>query len=97
MTAVLMSNAPLAIAQWYTLRDYNSMTCCPPAVAVTGSWGLVMRDDATMKNGFATMQALLTDGGGAPGPTPIPSGSAPPGGGGGGPRPTPSAQGAVPN
>jgi hypothetical protein len=95
MTAVLMSNAPLAMAQWYNLRDDNSMTCCPPSVVVTGSWGLVMHDDATMKNGFATMQALLTGGGTTPSgggesPTPTPSAER------GAPGPTPSTEGSTP-
>lgn len=78
MTAVLTSSAPIAMAQWYNLRDDFSMTCCPPQVAVTGSWGLVMHDDSTMKNGFATMQALLA-GKGVPPPGPGPTGAPPPG------------------
>ena len=72
MTAVLTSTAPLAMAQWYNLRDDNSMTCCPPAVMVAATWGLTMHDDITMKQGFATMQALLT-GTGQVGPTPTPT------------------------
>jgi len=59
MIAVLTSSAPIAVAQWYNLRDDFSMTCCPAQVAVTGNWGVVMHDDVTMKNGFATMQSLL--------------------------------------
>jgi hypothetical protein len=81
MTAVLTSSAPIAMAQWYNLRNDFSMTCCPPQVAVTGSWGLVMHDDSTMKNGFATMQALLS-GRGVPAPSPTaappPPATAPP-------------------
>ena len=81
MIAVLTSSAPLAMAQWYNIRDDFSMTCCPAAVAVTGNWGLVMHDDKTMKNGFATMQSLLAGTFG--------SGGSGGGGGGGGTQPTP--------
>ena len=84
MTAVLTSTAPIAMAQWYNLRNDFSMTCCPPAIAVTGSWGLVMHDDTTMKNGFATMQSLLA-GRGVPGQPPPTSAPPPPTSG-----PTPS-------
>jgi len=48
-----------AVAQWYNLRDDNSMTCCPPAVAVDAYWGLVQHDDATAKQGLAVMRSLL--------------------------------------
>ena len=91
MIAVLTSSAPLAMAQWYNIRDDFSMTCCPPQVAVTGSWGLVMHNDTTMKNGFATMQALLagTFSGTAPAPSSGPEGSS-------GPKPTPSGDAAPP-
>lgn len=47
------------MAQWYNLRDDNSMTCCPPLVAVSAYWGLVQHDDSTRKDGFAVMQNLL--------------------------------------
>lgn len=80
MTAVLTSSAPLAMAQWYNLRDDFSMTCCPAQVAVAASWGLVMHNDSTMKNGFATMQCLLL---GSCAGTPVPPGATP------GPTPTP--------
>jgi Cellulase (glycosyl hydrolase family 5) len=56
---ILTQPMPIAMAQWYSLRDQYSTTCCPPAVAATGYWGLVMHDDVTKKNGFATMQSLL--------------------------------------
>jgi len=76
MRQVLLSNAPIAMAEWYNLRDDNSMTCCPPQVAVVGSWGIVMHDDATMKNGFALMQSLLA---GTFAPPPVPGPTSPPG------------------
>lgn len=58
MTAVLTSTAPIAMAQWYNLRDDYSMTCCPAQVMVAAYWGLVQHDDITLKDGFFTMQAL---------------------------------------
>ncbi len=47
------------VAQWYNLRDDNSMTCCPAAVAVSAFWGLVQHDDSSRKDGLAVMQNLL--------------------------------------
>jgi hypothetical protein len=62
ITAVLKGNAPLAVAEWYNLRDDFSMTCCPPQVAVTGYWGLVKHDGQTLKDGYQTMQRLAPPG-----------------------------------
>jgi hypothetical protein len=59
-TSVLTSSAPLAMAQWYNLRDDNAMNCCPMAVAVSAYWGLVQHDDVTLKQGYSVMQSLLT-------------------------------------
>lgn len=57
--AVLTSNMPIAMAQWYALRDTYAMACCPPSVAAIGYWGLVGHDGTTIKNGYSTMQRLL--------------------------------------
>ncbi|HKV86358.1 MAG TPA: PKD domain-containing protein, partial [Candidatus Dormibacteraeota bacterium] len=59
MTLGLTEAGHPSVAQWYNLRDDNSMTCCPPAVAVAAQWGVVQHDDVTKKAGFATMQGLL--------------------------------------
>jgi hypothetical protein len=85
MTSVLTSSAPIAVAQWYNLRDDDSMTCCPQAVAVAGYWGVVQHDDVTRKQGFATMQQLLGGQPAPPSPTPSPSSAPTPT-----PAPTPS-------
>jgi hypothetical protein len=76
-TSVLTSSAPLAMAQWYNLRDDNAMTCCPMAVAVSAYWGLVQHDDVTLKQGYSVMQSLLAGqsagGTSAPAPTASPT------------------------
>ena len=61
-TVLTATNTPIAMAEWYNLRDDYSMTCCPPSVAVTGHWGLVQHDDATKKDAFATLQQLIAAG-----------------------------------
>jgi hypothetical protein len=74
MKSILQSNAPIALAQWYNLRDDSAMSCCPMAVLHGATWGLVQHDDATLKAGYATMQALLGSGGSpAPGLGPAPT------------------------
>jgi hypothetical protein len=60
MTTVLTAASPLTMAIWYALRDDEAMTCCPASVVKTGLWGLVQRDDRTLKDGYATMRSLLT-------------------------------------
>lgn len=67
LTGVLTGSSPIAMAEWYNLRDDYAMTCCPPAIAVSGFWGLVQHDDTTLKNGFTTLQQLIA--GGLPNPT----------------------------
>ena len=59
VTAGLTEAGYPAMAQFYNLRDDNSMTCCPGAVAVAAYWGLLQHDDATRKTGFGVMQGLL--------------------------------------
>jgi endoglucanase len=73
--ATLTSSSPIAMAVWYNIRDDNSMLCCPATVHSSATWGLVQHNDATLKAGFATMQALL---GGTIAPLPTPSTKPPP-------------------
>jgi hypothetical protein len=61
-TVLTAANSPIAVAEWYNLRDDFSMTCCPAQVAVTGYWGLVKHDDVTQKNAFATLRQLIAGG-----------------------------------
>jgi hypothetical protein len=56
--AVLTQPAPLAMAQWYTLRDTQATTCCPPDVIESDPWGLVTRK-YERKSSFALMRTLL--------------------------------------
>jgi Cellulase (glycosyl hydrolase family 5) len=46
-------------ALWYTLRDDDAMTCCPPRTVKSAHWGLVQRDDLTLKQGYKTMRQIL--------------------------------------
>lgn len=62
LTGVLTSNSPIAQADWYTLRDESAMSCCPPAIAASASWGLVGRDGVRVKAGFTTLQHLISAG-----------------------------------
>jgi hypothetical protein len=62
LTGVLTSHSAIAQADWYTLRDEDAMTCCPPAVAVAGSYGLVGNDGTTLKAGFSSLQDLISAG-----------------------------------
>jgi hypothetical protein len=61
-TVLTATNSPIAVAEWYNLRDDFSMTCCPAQVAVTGYWGLVKHDDVTKKDAFATLRQLIAGG-----------------------------------
>jgi hypothetical protein len=56
--AVLTERAPIAMAQWYALRDDYNMTCCPPAAVLFEPFGLV-NHAYRRKAAFAAMQALL--------------------------------------
>lgn len=46
-------------AIWYNLRDDDAMTCCPLQTIKVAHWGLVQRDDRTLKQGYAVMRKLL--------------------------------------
>ncbi len=59
MRQVLQSSAPIAMAQWYNLRDDFALGCCPPKVVKPAYWGLVDHDDCTLKTGFVEMASLL--------------------------------------
>ena len=62
INATLTGSGPIAMAQWYNLRDDSAWNCCPPVAVVTATWGL-LQSDYTPKPSFNTMQSLL---GGAP-------------------------------
>src|SRR3984893_9884895 len=68
INATLTGSGPIAMAQWYNLRDDSAWNCCPPVAAVTATWGL-LQSDYTPKPSFNTIQSLL---GGAPLPQPTP-------------------------
>ena len=62
LTGVLTAHSSIAQADWYTLRDEDAMECCPPRIAVLGSYGLVKRDGVTLKQGFHMLQQLINAG-----------------------------------
>ncbi len=62
LTAVVTGSSPIAMAQWYNLRDDMSMLCCPPTLYKAAYWGLVQHDDATRKQGYGTLQQLIQQG-----------------------------------
>jgi hypothetical protein len=62
LTDVLTAHSAIAQADWYTLRDEDAMTCCPPTVAVQGYYGLVERDGKTLKAGYTALQQLISAG-----------------------------------
>ena len=63
LTQVLTAaNSPIAMAEWYNLRDDYSMTCCPQSPLKMASWGFVQHDDATLKQGFALLKQLIANG-----------------------------------
>ncbi len=72
LSQVFTSTSPLAMADWYNLRDTDAWNCCPPSVVDSATWGIV---DANFvpKPAFATLKALLGGGGGGPSPTPSPT------------------------
>lgn len=53
------TGSPIAVAQWYNLRDDYAMGCCPMQPGEPAHWGLVQHDDVTKKDGFATLQQLI--------------------------------------
>ena len=72
LTSVLTGVSPIAMAQWYNLRDDAAWNCCPMVPAVSATWGL-LNTNYTLKPSFTTMQKLL---GGAT--LPAPSSTPPP-------------------
>lgn len=58
---VLTQRSPIAMAQWYNLRDDSSCVCCPPRSVKDAYWGLVRRNGAR-KNGYETFKRLLAAG-----------------------------------
>ncbi|MGH2514536.1 MAG: hypothetical protein ACRDHP_02675, partial [Ktedonobacterales bacterium] len=58
---VLKSNSPIAMAQWYNLRDDSSCVCCPPRSVKDAHWGLVRRD-GTRKDGYYALKRLIAAG-----------------------------------
>ncbi len=79
MSRVLGSGSALAMAQWYNLRDDDSVSCCPEKVEAVGHWGLVEHDGHTRKPGFAVMRQLLASAA-VTAPTQPPAGTAAPAG-----------------
>lgn len=98
ITSTLTAQAPIAMAQWYNLRDDTAYNCCPPVAAVSAHWGLMSAAYAP-KPSFTTMQSLLNGSvnasatpspSGTPTPAPAPAPSPVPS-----PAPTPSAAGGL--
>jgi hypothetical protein len=56
---VLGQSSPIAMAQWYNLRDTDSWTCCAPADVAAGTWGL-LTSGFSQKSSYTTMQGYLT-------------------------------------
>lgn len=69
ITATLTTAGPIAMAQWYNLRDDSAYNCCPAVAAATATWGL-LNFDFSQKPSFATMQSLI---GGSSAPAPAPT------------------------
>jgi len=102
MTAVLTVSSPLAMAQWYELRDDYSMAG-PSTICVAGTWGLTDHS-YNKKVSFATFAALGTSSpppttSGTPPPTSTPtiSSSTPTPTVSGSPSPTPTVTGSPPS
>jgi hypothetical protein len=56
--AVMTQPAPIALAQWYSLRDDYNMTCCPPRAVLFEPFGIVTHS-GRRKQAFETMRSLL--------------------------------------
>jgi hypothetical protein len=56
--SVLTGAAPIAMAQWYGLRDDYNMTCCPPNAVLFEPYGVVTHSYGR-KLAYATLRALL--------------------------------------
>lgn len=55
---VLTAKAPIAMVQWYSLRDDFPMTCCPPRKLKHEFYGL-MTHDYVEKRSYETLRQLL--------------------------------------
>jgi len=55
---VLTEKAPIGLAAWYSLRDDDVMTCCPPALVKHEHYGVTTKQYAP-KRSFTTMRQLL--------------------------------------
>ena len=56
--AVMTEPAPIALAQWYALRDDYNMNCCPPKAVLFEPFGVVTHS-YRRKLAFATLRELL--------------------------------------
>lgn len=59
MKIMLQEVTGYAEAIWYNLRDDDAMNCCPPSTVKKAHWGVVQRNDSTLKRGYATMRKLI--------------------------------------
>jgi putative glycosyl hydrolase len=57
--SILGASSEINVAEWYNLRDDNSVVCCPMALHNSAYWGIVQHDDTTTKTGYAVMKGLL--------------------------------------
>ena len=64
---VLGQSSPIAMAQWYNLRDTDAWTCCPPVDVAPATWGL-LTSGFSQKSSYTTMQGYLTGRTAAPPP-----------------------------
>jgi len=64
---VLGQSSPIAMAQWYNLRDTDSWECCPAVDVDAGTWGL-LTSGFSQKSSYTTMQGYLTGRTAAPPP-----------------------------
>jgi hypothetical protein len=57
--SILGASSEINVAEWYNLRDDNSVVCCPMALHNSAYWGIVQHDDTTTKTGYTVMKGLL--------------------------------------
>ncbi len=56
---ILTTPAPIAMAQWYNLRDDHAMTCCPPHPVVSETYGL-LTSRYVRKGSYSVLKGLLS-------------------------------------
>lgn len=56
---VLRAVTGYQVASWYNLRDDIAASCCPPALVKVAYWGIVQRNDRTLKDGYSVMKRLI--------------------------------------